>query len=102
MTADKEQIEQPGINAIDHPCEFMVELPLEEGEDKPVFKRCRILAKSQCSECASWVCGTEELEHSIICARCDKTFCPEHWSAHKASKECELEITDEDVKEFTL
>lgn len=88
MIQTEEQIEQPGKNAIEHACEMRVEIPGEDGEDS-TFKKCLILAIAQCSECTAWVCGNVELEHSIICVRCDGTFCPEHWQAHKMSKDCE-------------
>ena len=84
----EQTIEQPGINAIEHACEMQVELPGEDDEQAS-FTPCRILAKAQCSECSAWVCGTEELDHSIICAKCDKTFCPEHFASHRVSRECE-------------
>lgn len=88
MIQTEEQIEQPGKNALDHPCEMKVEIPGDDGED-PTFKRCRILALVQCSTCAMWLCGTEELEHAIICIRCDGVYCPEHYDEHHRSKDCE-------------
>lgn len=74
---------------VDHGCEAMVEKPLEEGEEVPQMVRCRILALRQCAECAKWLCGTEELEHLIVCVKCDGEFCPEHYQAHRLSRVCE-------------
>lgn len=87
MIAEKEQIEQPGKNAIQHACQMKVEIPGDDGEDS-TFKPCRILALVQCGDCAAWLCGTEELEHSIICVRCDGMFCPEHYQAHRLANSC--------------
>lgn len=84
MIQTEEQIEQPGKNAKEHFCEAMREA--DEGE---ATVKCRIEAHEQCSECAMWLCGTEELQHAIICVRCGHFFCPEHFSAHKMSKDCE-------------
>lgn len=81
------QIEQPGINAIDHPCEMKVEVPGEEGQ----FVKCRILAHLQCAECTAWVCGTEALEHSIVCVRCDTVFCSECFYPHRTANKCQPE-----------
>lgn len=88
MIQEQEQIEQPGKNAIDHACEMKVEIPGDDGEDS-TFKKCLILAKVQCSKCAAWLCGTEELEHAIFCIHCDGVFCPADFQAHRLSKDCE-------------
>lgn len=87
MIQEKTTIEKPGVNAIDHPCEVKVEMPQEEGESKLV--RCQILALEQCHDCALWICGTEGLDHCIICVRCGERFCPEHYQAHRLSRDCE-------------
>jgi hypothetical protein len=92
-----EEQEKPGKNAIDHPCEMKVEIPGDDGEDS-TFKPCRILALVQCSECAAWLCGTEELEHSIICVRCDGVFCPEHFQSHRLSRDCEQKSDHRDIQ----
>jgi len=89
MIQTETEIEKPGTNAVDHPCEVMVEVPQEEGEQKTKMVCCRILALEQCEECALWICGTEELEHCIICVRCGGKFCPEHYQAHRLSRDCE-------------
>lgn len=83
-----EQVDQPGKNAIDHPCVMKVEIPGDEGE-APSFKKCKILALIQCGTCAAWICGNEELQHAIFCIHCDGVFCPEHYQAHRLSKDCE-------------
>lgn len=88
MIAEITEVEQPGKNAIDHPCEMKVEIPGDDGEPSS-FKKCRILALVQCSECAAWLCGSEELMHAIRCVRCDSWHCPEHHQAHRISKDCE-------------
>lgn len=88
MIQTEEQIEQPGKNAIDHACEMKVEIPGDDGEES-TFKKCLILAKVQCSKCTAWLCGTEGLDHAIICIRCDEVFCPEHFQEHRLSKDCE-------------
>ena len=88
MIKTEEEVEQPGAGAIEHHCEVMVEIPEEEGEEAKLV-RCRILALEQCQECALWICGTEELEHCIICVRCGGKFCPEHYHSHRLSRECE-------------
>lgn len=82
-----EQIEQPGKNAIDHLCEMKVEI--QDEHDQTALITCGLIAKLQCSECTAWICGNVEMEHTIICVRCDMPFCPEHWQAHKMSKDCE-------------
>lgn len=51
MIAEITEIEQPGKNAVDHPCEMKIEIPGDDGEPSS-FKKCRILALVQCSECA--------------------------------------------------
>lgn len=81
-------MEQPGKNAIDHTCEMQVEIPGEPEEDS-TYRKCLLIAILQCSECAAWVCGTEGLDHSNICVRCDHVFCPEHYARHKLSRDCE-------------
>lgn len=78
------QVEQPGKNAIDHPCEMRVENPEEEGQ----FVKCRILANIQCTECTAWVCGTEGLDHSIICVRCNQPFCSDCFVPHRTQNGC--------------
>jgi hypothetical protein len=88
MIQTEEQIEPAGKNAIDHPCEMKVEIPGDDGEPSS-FHKCRILALVQCDECAAWICGNEELMHNNICIRCDGNFCPEHYQAHRLSKDCE-------------
>lgn len=74
---------------VDHGCEAIVEKPLEEGQDIPQLMKCGILALRQCMTCSKYLCGTEELEHLIVCVRCDKEFCPEDYQAHRLSRECE-------------
>ena len=76
---------KPGKNAIDHACEMQVEAPDEEGQ----LIKCRILAKIQCSTCTAWICGTEELEHSIVCVRCDTVFCAECYHDHRVENKCQ-------------
>jgi|GEM_PF-4338357 hypothetical protein len=88
MIAETEQIEQPGINAVDHPCEMKVEIPGDDGEPS-TFKKCLQLAKVQCTTCTAWVCGTVELDHAIVCVRCDKWFCPEDYAAHRIENRCQ-------------
>jgi hypothetical protein len=85
MIKTEEQIEEPGIRAIDHPCEMKVESPEQEGQ----FIKCRILANVQCSECTAWICGTEELEHAIICVRCNNYFCAECYPGHRLKNDCQ-------------
>lgn len=74
---------------VDHGCEAIVEKPMEEGQERPQLVKCRILALRQCSVCSKYLCGTEELEHLIVCVKCDAEFCPEHYAAHRLSRECE-------------
>lgn len=88
MIAEKEQIEQPGKNAIQHACEMEVEIPGDDGEDS-TFKPCRIMALVQCGDCAAWLCGTVELDHALICVRCGSTFCPMCFHDHRLSRKCE-------------
>jgi hypothetical protein len=95
MIEAQEEVEQPGKNAIEHPCEMKVEIPGDDGEPSS-FKKCRILALVQCETCAAWLCGNEELMHAIICIKCDGTFCPADYDAHRRSKDCE-QMTEEPV-----
>lgn len=88
MIQTEPEIEQPGINAVEHSCEVMVPIPMEDGEEQKLV-RCRILATQQCADCAAWVCGTESLDHCSICVRCGEKFCPEHFQAHRLSRKCE-------------
>ena len=83
-----EEKEKPGINAVIHSCEMMVTDPADE----ECVVRCLIVAHLQCETCTAWVCGSEELEHAIFCAKCDGVFCPEHFEAHRLSKDCEQRI----------
>lgn len=85
MIEAEEQIELPGKNAIDHPCEMQVEVPGEEGQRV----KCRLISKLQCTECTAWICGAEELEHSIICVRCNQPFCSECYPAHRVENQCQ-------------
>lgn len=88
MIQPETDIEKPGVNAVDHPCEMRVELPMEEDEQKPKVVKCRILALEQCADCSMWICGTEELEHCIVCVRCGDKFCPEHYHTHRLANNC--------------
>jgi hypothetical protein len=90
LIQEKEQTEQPGKNAVTHSCEMLVTDPADE----ECVVRCLIIAILQCAECAAWLCGTEELDHSIVCARCDGIFCPEHYQSHRLANRC-LEVTVE-------
>lgn len=84
-TEELEPVEQPGPGAIDHPCEMKVESPEEEGQ----LRKCGILALEQCHECTAWICGTEGLDHCIICVRCGERYCPEHYAEHRLARNCE-------------
>lgn len=88
IQTEEQEVEQPGKNAIEHVCEMRVEIPGDDGEDS-TFKKCLLTALLQCVTCTAWICGNEELDHSIICVRCDGVFCPEHYQAHRLSKDCE-------------
>lgn len=88
MIQTEQQIEQPGKNAIDHPCQMKVEIPGDDGEPSS-FRKCTILALVQCSECTAWICGNEELDHSNICIRCSNAFCPDCYQPHHLSRDCE-------------
>ena len=92
---EESAVEQLGKNAVEHSCEMKVEIPGDDGEDS-TFKKCRILALLQCSTCAAWICGTEALEHAIVCVRCDGVFCPEDFQDHRLSRDCEQ--TDKDIQ----
>ena len=85
------EIEQPGKNAIDHPCEMRVEIPGDDNEAS-TFKKCLLTSLLQCLNCAAWICGTEQLEHCNICVRCDAPFCPECYQAHRLENTCQPEI----------
>lgn len=91
MIAEIAEVEQPGKNAIEHHCGLKVETPGDDGEPS-TFKKCLILALIQCSECAVWLCGSEELMHAIRCVKCDQWHCPEHHQDHRLSKDCEQNI----------
>lgn len=83
-------MEQPGKNAIDHLCEIKVEI--QDEHDQTALITCGLIAKLQCSECSAWICGDVEMEHANICVRCDGVYCPEHFSGHHLSKNCEQRI----------
>lgn len=79
-------MEQPGKNAITHFCQMQVHV---DDDDDLAVVACGLLATLQCSECAAWICGTEGLEHANICVCCDGVYCPEHYSSHRLSWDCE-------------
>lgn len=82
-----EEQDKPGKNAIEHFCEMKVEI--QDDHDQTVTITCGLIAVLQCDECGAWICGDVEMEHAIICIRCDRPFCREDWAAHKMSKDCE-------------
>ena len=79
--------QKPGKNAIPHVCEMKVEILGDDGEAS-TFKKCQLTALRQCLECTAWICGTEGLDHCVICVRCGQPFCSECWPFHRLANSC--------------